>query len=174
MQEKHASASGGNSSPWITPGDPRSRYVEESTIILQIPIKYKRIKKRYKRRRSKKRLYVLIGLSLFLIVFGIALSTVGYPVLDDRYHQDLALAQTGLAGCTIVWTIAARFHDPLNAKTQSLTTADMTVLNQNLQQLKLILNQAVQQVNQLQPEDLQLDPRLSKLVSEFHARLPLI
>lgn len=86
----------------------------------------------------------------------------------------IEVAQAGLAGCTIVGTIAARFHDPLNSKTQGLTKADVTALNQNLHHIKLILNQAIQQVNQLRPEDLQLDPRLNKLVSEFQTRLPLI
>ena len=227
--------------------------LEENTIGAQTPTGYRRIKKRYKRRRSKKRYYVLIGVCLFLAVLGTALSTFGYLVLNDRYHQDLALVQTGaqdlqigtalmqtilhdplntedvgnaqhhftsaltsftrlesdlaslpealtsapvygtrlqaarhllplaiavaqagLAGCTIVGTIAARFHEPLNAKANGLTAADMTVLHQNLQQIKLILNQAIQQVNQLQPEDLQVDPRLSKMVSQFHANLPLI
>ncbi len=229
--------------------------LEENTIGIQIPPGYKRIriKKRYKRRRPKKRLYVLIGICLFLVVLGIALPAIGYFVFNGRYHQDLALAQrgeqdlqiatalmqtipqdplntevvgnaqrhftgaltsftqlksdlvslpdvltstpiygtrlraakhlvplaievaqAGLAGCTILSTIAARLHDPLNAKTHGLTTADMTVLNQNLQHIKLILNQATQQVYQLSPEDLQVDPRLSKLVSEFQTRLPLI
>jgi hypothetical protein len=86
----------------------------------------------------------------------------------------IEVAQAGLAGCTIVGTIAARFHDPLNSKTQGLTKADLTVMNQNLHHIELILNEAIQQVNQLRPEDLQLDPRLSKLVSEFQTRLPLI
>src|SRR5256884_3432130 len=186
--------------------------LEENTIGAQTPPGYRRIKKRYKRRRSKKRYYVLIGVCLFLAVLGTALSTIGYLVLNDRYHQDLALAQTGaqdlqvataqmqtmlhdplntedvgnaqhhftsaltsftrlesdlallpdpltsapvygtrlqaarhllplaiavaqagLAGCTIVGTIAARFHEPLNAKVNGLTTADMMVMNQNLQ-----------------------------------------
>ena len=227
--------------------------LEESVIDPQTPTRYKRIKKRYKRTQSKKRRYVLIGICLFLAVLSIALSTIGYPVLNDKYHQYLALAHTGvqdlqtatallqtishdpfntqvvgnaqhhfadaltsftrlksdlatlpdsltsvpvygarlraarhviplaievaqagLAGCTIVNTIAVWFHAPLNSKAHRLTMSDMTVLNQNLQQLKMILNQAIQQVNHLQPEDLQLDPRVSKIVSEFHARLPLI
>ena len=253
MQEKHVPVGQGNSSPWITSGDPLPRHVEENTIRIQTPPRYTRIKTRYKRRRPKKRLYLLIGICLFLVVLGIALPATGYLVLNNRYHQDLALAQigehdlqaatalmqtlpqdplntevvgnaqhhftgaltsftrlksdlvslpdaltsapvygtrlraakhllplaievaqAGLAGCTILSTIAARFHDPLNTKAQGLTMKDIAVLHQNLQQLKLILNQAIQQVYQLSPEDLQVDPRLSKLVSEFHTQLPLI
>jgi Protein of unknown function (DUF4012) len=224
--------------------------LEEGVIDAQTPIRYKRIKKRRKRTRPKKRRYVVIGICLFLAVASIVLSTVGYPALDNRYHQDLALAHTGeqdlqtamaliehdplnsssvgtarlhftkalasftqlqsdlaplpdllasmpaygarfgaakhllplaitvtqagLAGCAILSIIAARLHEPLSTKAQGLTMADLAVLHQNLQQLKLILNQAIGQANQLQPEDLQLDPRLSKLVGEFHTRLPLI
>src|SRR5438309_829740 len=76
----------------------------------------------------------------------------------------IEVAQAGLAGCTILSTIAARFHDPLNTKAQGLIMKDIAGLHQHLQQLKLILNQAIQQVYQLSPEDLQVDPRLSKLV----------
>jgi hypothetical protein len=86
----------------------------------------------------------------------------------------IEVAQAGLAGCTIVSTIAARLHDPLNAKAQGLTAADIVVLNQNLQQVETILTEAIGQVNQLEPQDLQLDPHLSKLVGEFRTRLPAI
>jgi len=86
----------------------------------------------------------------------------------------ITLAQAGLAGCASLSIIATRLHEPLSTGAQGLTTADITLLHQNLQQLKLMLNQAIGQANQLQPVDLQLDPRLSKLVGEFHTRLPLI
>lgn len=222
--------------------------LEESTFGVQTTTRYRR--RRYRRTRPKKRRYVLVGLCLFAL--SIALSTIGCLVLDDRYHEDLALAHTGvqdlqaavallqtiprdpfntevvgdaqhnltdaltiftrlnsdltalpdaltsvpiygmrlraakhliplavevaeagLAGCNIVSTIASRFHDPVN-QAQGLTMSDITMLNQNLQQIKMVLNQAMQQVNQLQPEDLQIDLRLGKMVSEFHTRLPLI
>src|SRR5437660_4692871 len=224
--------------------------LEESSFGVQTTKRYKR--KRYKRHRSKKLLYVLVGICLFLTALTIALPTIGYPALDGRYHQDLALAhagaqdlqvaatllqtiphdpfntavvanarhnftdaltiftrlnsdltllpdaltfapvygtslraakhlvplamevaQAGLASCTIVSIIASRFHDPLS-KAQGLSTSDLALLNHNFQQIKLVLTEASQQVNQLQPEDLQADPRLGKLVSDFHTRLPLI
>src|SRR2546426_8611139 len=91
--------------------------LEENTIGAQTPPGYRRIKKRYKRRRSKKRYYVLIGVCLFLAVLGTTLSTFGYLVLNDRYHQDLALAQTGAQdlqiGTALMQTI---LHDPLNTE----------------------------------------------------------
>jgi len=246
--------------------------LEETTFGVQTTTRYKR--KRYKRRRSKKLRYVLAGICLFLVALTIGLSAIGYPALNGRYHQDLALAHTGaqelqvatallqtiqrdpfntkavadaqhnftdaltiftrlnadlslvpdaltvvpnygtplsaakhlvplamevaqagLAGCSIVSTMASSFHDPLSSaliqpgnaasrlppvsraersKAQGLNMSDLALLDHNLQQIKLVLTQAVQQVNQLQPEDLQVDPRLGKLVTEFHTRLPLI
>src|SRR5260370_27533013 len=222
--------------------------LEESTFGVQTTTRHRR--KRYRRSRPKKWLYILVGICLFLSALGIGLSIIEYPVLDNRYHKDLALAytvaqdlqaaiallqtiphdlfntkivvdarhnftdaltaftqlnnhltsipdvltfipiygtrlnaakhlvplaidvaQAGLAGCTIVSTLTSRFHDPLN---KGLTLSDITVLNQNLLQIEMILNQAIKQVDQLQPEDLQIDPRLGKMVSEFRIRLPLL
>src|SRR2546430_13944740 len=91
--------------------------LEENTIGAQAPTGYKRIKKRYKRRRSKKRYYVLIGVCLFLAVLGTALSTLGYLVLDGRYHQDLALAQMGEQDLQIATAqMQTILHDPLNTE----------------------------------------------------------
>ena len=222
--------------------------LEERTFGVQTTTRYRR--KRYKQSRPKKWRYILVGICLFLSALCIGLSIIEYPVLDNRYHKDLALAYTGaqdlqtaaalmqtiphdlfntklvvdarhnftdalttftqlnndltsipdvltfipiygtrlyaakhlvplamdvaragLAGCTIVSTLTSRFHGPLN---KGLTLSDITVLNQNLLQIEVILNQAIQQVDQLQPEDLQFDPRLGKMVSEFRSRLPVL
>ncbi|HLX40642.1 MAG TPA: DUF4012 domain-containing protein [Ktedonobacteraceae bacterium] len=205
-----------------------------------------------KGRRPKKRQRVVMIACLFLALLGIVIPIVGYPMFENRYHQDLALAQSGeqylqtavallqtmlhdpfntatigtaqhdfslastnftrlngelssipdlltsipvygtrlqaakhlaplalevaqagLAGCAIVSIIASGFHDPSN-KAQGLTMQDIPALNQNIEHIKAILVQAVQQVNHLQPADLQIDPRLSKMVAEFHTYLPLI
>src|SRR2546421_9952891 len=109
MQEKHVPVGQSNFSPWTTSGDPLPRHVEENTIRIQTP-------PGYKRRRPKKRLYLLIGICLFLVVLGIASSIIGYPVLDGRYHQDLALAQSGAQDLeTATAALQTIQHDPLNS-----------------------------------------------------------
>ncbi|HLX55914.1 MAG TPA: DUF4012 domain-containing protein, partial [Ktedonobacteraceae bacterium] len=85
----------------------------------------------------------------------------------------LDVAQAGLAGCTIISTLTSLLHGSSN-KSPGLTMPDLTVLKQNLQQIKMALAQAVGLVNQLQPGDLQFDPSLGKMISEFHMYLPLI
>jgi len=224
--------------------------IEERTTRIQTAIRYKR--NTHEPRRSTKRRNILVGVCLFLVALTLALSFLGTPALNGRYHQDLALAHTGaqdlqvatalmqtlthtpfdtavaadarqhftsaltiftrlnndialvpdvltsapgyggrlhaakhlvplamevaqagLAACTILSTITARFHDSAG-QALGLNVSDLAVLNNNLQQIKSILNLAIQQVNQLQPQDLQVDPRLGKMVSEFHSRLPLI
>lgn len=108
-----------------------------------------------------------------------ALSSV--PIYGTRLHAAklliplaMEVAQAGLAGCAILSRIGSRFYNPLTNKGQGLTRADITVLEQNLQYIRMALNQAIPQVDQLQPEDLHIDPRLGKLVSAFHAYLPLL
>ena len=85
----------------------------------------------------------------------------------------LEAAQAGLAGCMVIGTLAARLHNPLN-KNAGLTMSDMAVLGRNLQIIKTSLDEAVGQLNQVQPGDLQLEPGLGKMVGEFRAYLPLI
>src|ERR1700730_5182768 len=75
-------------------------------------------RKRFKRSRRKKSRKVL--LIICLLVFGIALPAIGYPLLDNRYHQDIALAYTGArelqGGIALLRTLP---HDLFNAKVVS-------------------------------------------------------
>ena len=204
-------------------------------------------RRRPRRKKSRKALLII-----FLLVCGIALPSIAYPLLSNRYHQDVALAytgareleggmallrtiphdifdtkavsgakqdfkdaltifsrlngdvnlipdvltsapgfgsrlraakhllplaldaaQAGFSGCTIINTLISRLHSPLS-KSSGLSMSDFTALNQNLQNISMALAQAVEQVKQLQPEDLLLNPSLGKMLSEFHTYLPLI
>ena len=207
------------------------------------------VKRRKRSHRKKSRKVLLI---ICLLVCGIALPTIAYPLLSNRYHQDVALAytgarqleagmtllrtfphdffntrpvseaqqdfrgaltifsrlnsdvnfipdvltlapafgsrlgaakhllplaldaaQAGFSGCTIINTLISRLHSPLS-KTSGLTMLDFTELNQNLQDISMVLAQAAEQVKQLQPGDLLLNPGLGKMLNEFHTYLPLI
>ncbi len=86
----------------------------------------------------------------------------------------LEVSQVGTIACNTLGLLISRLHDPLNSGQGGFTKADLTVADQNFQQIKTILNLAIDQVNHLQPADLQLDPRLGKIVATFHKDLPLL
>ncbi len=86
----------------------------------------------------------------------------------------IEVSQTGVIACNTLDLLISRFHSPLNTRAQGLMKADLSVINQNFQQIKTILNLVIGQVNRLQPGDLQLDPRLNKLVNTFHKDIPAL
>ncbi len=109
-----------------------------------------------------------------------AVSTL-VPVYGGKLSSALRLlplaievSQAGVVGCTILNVVLSRFHDPLNTKGGGLTAADMNSISANVRQLLNIFSIAVIQVNQLQPGDLQLDPRIASAVATFHKDLPSI
>ncbi len=86
----------------------------------------------------------------------------------------IEVSQAGTVGCSILSVLISRFHDPLNTKGGGLTTADMATLTAKVHQLLTIAGMAVAQANQLQPADLQLDPRLASAFATYHTYLPSI
>ena len=79
-----------------------------------------------------------------------------------------------MTGCAVLNTLISRFHDPLNARNPGLTIADIALIANNLHLVKTLFNQAIDQVNQLQPNDVQFDPRLGKAITAFHTYLPTL
>jgi len=109
-----------------------------------------------------------------------AIST-SIPIYGTRLSAALHLlslaievSQMGVVTCNTLDLLISRLHDPLNTREHGLTVADLTVIGQNFQQIKEALNLINGQVNHLQPSDLQLDPRLSKLVATFHKNIPAL
>ena len=103
------------------------------------------------------------------------------PVYGSRLSTALRLlplaiegSQAGIASCTILNLILSRFQDPLNARATGLTMADINVIAKNLRQVKAIVSLAANQVNQLQPADMQFDPRLGKIIATFHTNMPAL
>lgn len=222
--------------------------------VLQAEVQYERSRhhRQHRHHRHRKRRKVFLIASLLLLLFGIVLPVIGYPLLENRYHQDTALAytgarelqdgitllrtlpsnflnttavngarqdfgealaifsrlngdvnlipgvlsvipgfgsrlgaakhllplaldaaQAGYSGCTIISTLLSRLHNPLS-KGSLLTMSDLPGLEQNLQEISSALTQAAAQVSQVQPQDLQLDPSLGKMLGEFRTFLPTI
>ncbi len=103
------------------------------------------------------------------------------PVYGSRLNSALRLlpiaieaSQAGITLCNILQIVQIRFHDPLNTHSTGLTSADMNGITQNMRLLKNLAEQAVLQAGQLQPADMQFDPRLTKYMSLFQSYLPII
>jgi serine/threonine protein kinase len=86
----------------------------------------------------------------------------------------IEVSQTGVIACNTLNLLISRFHSPLHTQAQGLGKADLSVINQNFQRITTMLNLVIGQVNRLQPGDLQLDPRLNKLVAAFHKEIPAL
>ena len=84
----------------------------------------------------------------------------------------IELSRVGIVGCNMLNLVISRFHDPLGSNGQGLTSADITTIKADFQQIETMFHQIVGQVNHLNPNDAQLDPRISKLLAAFHKYLP--
>src|SRR6266487_2381549 len=86
----------------------------------------------------------------------------------------ITLSQAGVAGSDILNTLATELHDPLTPQDRGITQSDFTRVSQDIKEVKLALAQATNEINQLQPSDMQLDSRIPKLVDTFHKELPMV
>jgi Protein of unknown function (DUF4012) len=86
----------------------------------------------------------------------------------------ITLSQAGVAGSDILNTLVTGLHDPLTPQGHGITQSDLGVVAQDVKVLGTMLSQAIHEVNQLQPSDIQFDPHISKLVGGFHKDVPLI
>jgi Protein of unknown function (DUF4012) len=109
----------------------------------------------------------LPGISTSVPVYGARLSGA-FHVLPLA----IEVSQTGITGCDVLNLIISRLHNPLNTRAQGITMADLTVIEKDFQQIKAALTLIVNQVNHLQPSDLQLDPRLGRYLATFQTDIP--
>ncbi len=109
----------------------------------------------------------LPGISTSIPVYGARLSAALHvlPIAIE-------VSQAGITGCNTLNLIISRFHNPLSAQAQGITMADLTIIEKDFQQIKATLTLIVNQVNHLQPSDLQLDPRLGKYLATFQRDIP--
>src|SRR5215467_10588494 len=108
-------------------------------------------------------------ISMSVPVYGSRLSAALHmlPIAIEASH-------VGVVSCSLLNGIISKFHDPLNTHSHGMTEADFTAIEKNFHLVKAELDLIVNQVNRLQPSDLQLDPRLSKMVDAFHKDLPVM
>jgi hypothetical protein len=103
------------------------------------------------------------------------------PVYGGRLNAALRLApltmtlsQAGITGCDILNTLLTGLRDPLTPQAHGITSSDLAVVAQDVKELKSAFIVATNQVNQLQPGDMQIDARIPKLVDTFHHYGPMI
>lgn len=111
----------------------------------------------------------LPGISTFIPVYGARLSAALHLA-----PLAIGLSQAGMEGCAILNLLIARFHDPLRTQGQGLTMNDMIGINQEFQQIRVALQQAIGQANQIHPSDLQFDPHIGKIFATFRNEIPIL
>ncbi len=111
----------------------------------------------------------LPGISTSIPVYGVRLRAA-----LDLLPVAIELSQAGVASCNLLSLIISRFHDPLNTHAQGLTMADFSVIEKDFSEVKTALDLVVEQINHLQPGDLQVDPRLGTYFATFQKDLPLL
>ncbi len=109
---------------------------------------------------------------------GVALSL---PVYGPRLHAalhlvslSLALSRVGMHSCDIMNLLIARLYSPLRAQTHGLTTADLSVIEQKLENIQASFATITHEIAQLQPSDMLVDPRISKLVGTLRTDIPTL
>ena len=103
------------------------------------------------------------------------------PILGGKLSSALRLiplaqtgAQAGILGSDALRILLADVQNPLSTSSKGITQADLDAVEHDLAQAGPLLQAATQQVAQLQPSDLALDPRLGPAVAQFARDLPKI
>src|SRR3989442_1308729 len=103
------------------------------------------------------------------------------PIYGTRlyagFHLSLmavGISLAGVSGCDLLNALISELHDPLNAQRRGLTMQDLSPIDQDLHLMKIALTQVLEQANQLQPSDVEFDPRLSKLFTTFYSYIPAL
>lgn len=103
------------------------------------------------------------------------------PVYGRQIHAALhlvplaiSLSQAGVAGCDLLNLLIVRLHNPLNTQVPGITMPDIALITQSLHEIQASLTIASNEVHQLQPADLQFDPRLSKFMQVMRTDLPTL
>ncbi len=112
-------------------------------------------------------LKTLPGISTSVPVYGSKL-TAALHVLPLA----IEVSQTGILACQTLNLLIPPLHNPMGTTGLRLTQADLTTTSQNVQHIQAMLNLMGNQVDHLQPNDLQLDPSLGKFIGIFRKDIP--
>lgn len=84
------------------------------------------------------------------------------------------VAQAGIMSCAILKTLVTGISHPLQKQGQGLTTQDVTLLDADFYRIQHVLTDAIHEAEQLQPSDMQFDPRVAKTFTSFQQYLPAL
>ena len=103
------------------------------------------------------------------------------PVYGGRLNAAMHLAsaavgltQAGIESCAMLGIVAEAFRNPLGTGARGLTIADFNKIDQDFQQVKAVLEQAIAGVGAIQPGDMQFISQLVKSFTTFQAELPAV
>lgn len=85
----------------------------------------------------------------------------------------IALSQAGITGCDILNLLIARTHAMMNGQQNAFTTADFNFLSSSVHEIQASLSTSLNEADQIQPTDLQFDPRISVLVNKVRQDIPM-
>jgi hypothetical protein len=108
-------------------------------------------------------------ISMSIPIYGARLSAASHVL-----PLAIEASQTGVLVCDTLNVLILGLHNPLNTHNQGLAMNDVGTVGQNFQRIRTMVNLISSQVNHLQPADLQLDPRLAKMVATFHKDIPTL
>jgi hypothetical protein len=109
------------------------------------------------------------GISTLIPVYGARLSTAMHLV-----SAATELSQSGMVGCNILNVLIATFHDPLNTKAHGLTMANFSIIDADFRQVKTSLDQAIGEVSQVEPGDVQFMSQIGTTFATFQKELPTL
>ena len=109
------------------------------------------------------------GIAMLIPVYGVRLQAALHLA-----STAVGLSQAGVLGCSILDILVSRFHDPLHTQGPGLTMADFNTIDQDFQQMKVVLDQAIIAAHQVQPGDVQFIPQVGKMVTTFQSELPTL
>ncbi len=119
--------------------------------------------------------FAQIQMRVTLLTPAELLPAVGSKVEAAARLTPLAVegTQAGILACDALKTLVAGMKNPLGT-TGGLTNADMSQVIGDVDQIHSIFGQMTGQIQQLQPADLTLDPRLGPLMAQLQQKLPQI
>ena len=109
------------------------------------------------------------GIATLIPVYGVRLQAALHLA-----SAAVGLSQAGVLGCRVLSILVSRFHAPLHAQGHGLTMTDINTIDQDFQQVKVALDQAIIAANQVQPGDVQFIPQVGKMVTTFQSELPML
>ncbi len=109
---------------------------------------------------------------------GVAQALPGYGTrLHAALHLvslSLALSQAGMAACDILNLLIARQYSPTRDQTDGITAADLSVITQRFRDIQASFAVATNELGQLQPSDMQVEPSISRLIGTLRKDMPTL